>query len=171
MKRIMSLGVILVLATVVSGQKYQGVQLLGVQALRSDFGYMGGLSYQKYLTNKTSLRLGGFYEQSKLLGMDHSSYYGNFELFRDILKPISRHTINIGIGFSVNLDQLDKTNQLGEQFKRNSTNVGALTSIDYQFYASRHLMFDVTGSANYNFVTDFARTKFWCGVGIHYIFY
>jgi hypothetical protein len=171
MKKAKWIVVLILLAGEMGAQKYQGIQLVGIQGFKTDFGLMSGLSYQKYLTNKTSLRLGGYYEDSRLLTMRHNSYYANIELFKDFFKPISRHTFNVGGGISINIDQLDKRQLLGESFKRNSTNVGGLLSLDYQFYASRHLMFNLTGTANYNFITEFSPTKFWAGVGIHYIFY
>lgn len=172
-KKIIKLGFFLIIffKMEIQAQKLQGISSIGLQLAKSDFGYMVGADYQRYLKRSTVIQIEGYYEMSNYLNMNHSSYYLNTCLLYDFLDSRDKHVILFGGGLTGNYDELDKSKLLGETFVRKSMNVGLLSKIQYEFYLSKKLMFNSFGVFNYNFVTDFAKTKFWGGIGINYIIY
>jgi hypothetical protein len=169
MRKTSTVLVLLLLAATSHAQKFQGIQTIGIQGYKSDFGFMASVNYQKYFTNTLSAKLAGAGEMSNLLNMDHTCLYLNAEMFKDFLKSTNKHVLNVGGGASIQYDQLDKRKELGEAFVRNSFNLGLIGTADYQYYLSKKVMVNASFTMNYNFVTKFAPTKFWGGIGFHYI--
>lgn len=152
-------------------QKVKGISSVGISLAKSDFGYMFGTTFDRYLSAQTKLKGEVYYELSNTLNMKHSSYYLNAYYLRDFFDSRDENVVLFGIGATANYDQLDKDIELGNTFVRNTFNVGIIGKVQYEHYLSKKMMFQANGVFNYNVITEFSKTKFWGGVGINYLIY
>lgn len=155
-----------------SKKTFSGNTGIGVNINYTDLrGINTELNLCKYFNNAMIKGIAN-YEYSNFLNMKHMSFGGGATYNINPLKTKAPDCIyfTLGGGLYVSHDMLDIDKVLGDAFVRNSTNLGAIINIDNQLMISRKSSFVVSGYFNYNFMTQFAATKFWGGVGYRYNF-
>lgn len=155
-----------------SKKTFSGNTGIGMNINYTDLrGVNAELNFCKYLNNAMIKGIAN-YEYSNFLNMKHMSFGGGATYNINPLKTKAPDCIyfTVGGGLYVSHDMLDIDKVLGDAFVRNSTNLGAIVNIDNQLMISRKSSFVVSGYFNYNFMTEFAATKFWGGIGYRYNF-
>lgn len=170
---IIILGVKLGLNAQVYTYTYKGNSSIGINGNYTDLrGVSIGAEYNYYKSTNLYYKVASAYEFSNYLNMKHSSFMTSVGAMYILPLEYNTEKMKTAIGGSImaSYDMLDQKSELGSNFKRNSFNIGAVSTLEQQYYLSQQFALYANANINYNPVTEFSTFKWWLGFGFKYNF-